>query len=1418
MRTIRATSVVLLLSATLCTSAPADDWPMWHHDAARSSASPDDLPESLHLQWTRKLPATQPAWPASQTKLQFDVSYEPIVLGRRMFVGSNVNDSVTAYDTRSGEELWRFYTDGPVRFAPAAANGRVYACSDDGHLYCLAAETGEQIWKFNGGPAVRPIIGNKRLVSSWPARGGVVLADGNAYFAASIWPSMGVFIHAVDAETGRAIWSNSETGAMFITHPHGANSFGSVSPQGSLAVSGKHLIVPGGRTQPAVFNRTTGKLEHFNFGSKGGGGFTALATADGYVVGNSYVSIDGGKQLATVNAQVLSNGWLIGSSGASGPIVSQTASGKVRETTSKDRKGKPVKKTTLVPRGKRSFTPASPSRVFLTAGRRLYAADDKGQIAAYEYQTDIDSKKKQSPLWSAKVDGEVWSMLAADDRLFVVTRDAMIYCFGAENVEPKVFDTEITQVNDSAGSPTAEVVNTLRKLCGSDAGYAISLGIGSSPLIDELVAQTNLHVIAVDTDRNKVEQLRRKMDAPGLYGIRIAAHVGDPLHFRFPPYMASLIVCENGSVKGTDAVKALFKPLRPYGGTACLRISEKEHAAFVKDIANAGLQKAEVTRHGEWTVLKRVGSLPDAGVWTHQYGDSSNSVVSADKRVKAPLGVLWFGGPSNDKVLPRHGHGPTPQVVGGRLFIEGANMLRCVDVYTGRVWWERDLPGLGKFYEYTGHQPGAGEIGSNYVSTEDHVYVVHGQELLALDATTGATSRRFTLNTKGDNPYWGFLAVHDDLLIATSSPVRVDEGKTASSKPAPALKGYSSLIKQNEQWQYLAGSDPRGDWTAVNFKPTGSWKTGPAGFGYGDGDDRTVLKDMADKYARVYLRHEFDGKQAADAIKLALAVNYDDAFIAYLNGTEIARVGVSRGSAAKASKITSHEAAGYETFDVAKFRSLLKPGRNVIALEGHNSSSGSSDFSLDPYVLIKNGGSKIPPGSTKPAKPKPRTPTLAGLLKSAQYSSASRRLVVFDRHTGKMLWSRDAEFNFRHNCICVADGKLFCIDGMSPKKLDSLRRRGLDAGRKAKLYAFDAQTGKEIWSTTEDVFGTFLNYSAAHGVLVQAGSAYRDRAKDEVGTGIVAYQGNDGKVLWKDRSLKYGGPCLLWRDKIITNGGGGFQLELLTGKSTGWKYSRMYGCNTAVGSEHLLTFRSGAAGFYDLVGDSGTGNLGGFKSSCTSNLIVADGVLNAPDYTRTCSCAYQNQTSLAMIHMPEAELWTYGAVADNTEQVDRIGVNFGAPGDRRDNSGTLWLDYPDVGGPSPTVKLKVDVDKPRWFRRHSSLVAGDGPHWVSASGGIGIRSVTLNLGKTKTPQRYTIRLHFSEPDDVKPGDRVFTVMLQGQPVLERFDVAKAAGGRNRAIVKEFADIELNDTLNIVLRSIHEKPPLLSGIEAVRAQE
>ena len=90
------------------------------------------------------------------------------------------------------DELWRFYTNAPVRFAPASDGERIFAVSDDGFLYALDAASGRLLWKIDGGPQQWPIVGNDRLVSTWPARGGAAVADGVVYFTAGIWPSMGI--------------------------------------------------------------------------------------------------------------------------------------------------------------------------------------------------------------------------------------------------------------------------------------------------------------------------------------------------------------------------------------------------------------------------------------------------------------------------------------------------------------------------------------------------------------------------------------------------------------------------------------------------------------------------------------------------------------------------------------------------------------------------------------------------------------------------------------------------------------------------------------------------------------------------------------------------------------------------------------------------------------------------------------------------------------------------------------------------------------------------------------------------------------------------------------------------------------------------------------------------------------------------
>jgi len=268
-----------------------------------------------------------------------------------------------------------------------------------------------------------------------------------------------------------------------------------------------------------------------------------------------------------------------------------------------------------------------------------------------------------------------------------------------------------------------------------------------------------------------------------------------------------------------------------------------------------------------------------------------------------------------------------------------------------------------------------------------------------------------------------------------------------------------------------------------------------------------------------------------------------------------------------------------------------------------------------------------------------------------------------------------------------------------------------------------------------------------------------------------------------------------------------------------WTWKRQYGCNYPIASEYVLTFRSGAAGFYDLANDGGTGNFGGFKSSCTSNLVAADGVLNAPDYTRTCSCSYQNQTSLAFVHDPDVEVWTFNNYeSDPDATIRQAGLNFGAPGDRRVPDGTLWLDYPSVGGPSPDIPVTVEPENVQYFLHHASWIQNGSMKWVAASGVKGASVITITTAPEGAPPRsHTVRLYFVEPDGLGPGERLLNVALQGTEVLGDFDIADEAGGPARAYMVECKGVSVAGELTVELTpsaSSKVDETVLCGVEVL----
>jgi hypothetical protein len=161
------------------------------------------------------------------------------------------------------------------------------------------------------------------------------------------------------------------------------------------------------------------------------------------------------------------------------------------------------------------------------------------------------------------------------------------------------------------------------------------------------------------------------------------------------------------------------------------------------------------------------------------------------------------------------------------------------------------------------------------------------------------------------------------------NPWQPAEYKKSSSEPkdkaAPAVD-HKIVIPQHAQWEYLAGSHPQGTgWTRLGFAGK-DWKTGVGGFGYGEGEFKTELKEMRRKFSTVYLRKEFEVTQADAITEMGLQIDYRDAFIAYLNGREVVRQNVGRSSGRNAQGVKAREDRGRVYLTLKDFQNHLKDG------------------------------------------------------------------------------------------------------------------------------------------------------------------------------------------------------------------------------------------------------------------------------------------------------------------------------------------------------------------------------------------------------------------------------------------------------------------------------------------------------------
>ena len=733
-------------------ASAAGDWPTYRGDSRRGGYAAESLPKNLSLQWTyRARHAPRPAWPGRDMRMPFDRAYHPVISAGRLFFGSSADCKVYALDAATGKERWTFFTDAPVRFAPALWKDRLFVVSDDGYLYCLSAKDGRELWKFLGGPTAGRILGNDRMISRWPARGGPVIADGIVYFAAGIWPSEGVFIHAIDAATGKQLWCNDDSGSIYMLQPHPtAYAKSGVSAQGYLVVAGDHLVAPTGRALPAAFRRADGKFAYFHL--QEGTGYSADHSGGGDVVATDRHYFNAGSIFNTATGHLINRGLKISAAAVTGRYVVY-ASG--NEIVALNRQGMVTREPILGAvdrRGRKIITTKAvlrePAwRMKIPHGAQTLIISGRTAIVGNSGRVSLLDMASKKLLDTIAIDGMPYGLAVADGRLYVSTDRGRIHCFGTESQRAggaKEITPETLKNPYPENSALAAAAEEIIRRSGVTEGYCLDLAAGVGQLAYELARRTKLHIIGIDKDAENVALARKRLDAAGLYGVRVTIHHGDPGKTVYPNYFANLIVSGRSVTSGPDPSleKETARILRPWGGVALT--------------GRPGAMKKALR-----------GALDGAGQWTHQYSDAANTNCSADRLIKGPLGMLWFKD-FNFQMPTRHGRGPAPLLLNGRLFVEGVNAIRCIDAYNGRMIWEYPLSGVLKAYDQ-GHLIGTAGTGSNFCVTGEGLYVRTGRRCLRIDPRSGRLLNTFdALGLDDATPgVWGAIACVDGTLFGT---------------------------------------------------------------------------------------------------------------------------------------------------------------------------------------------------------------------------------------------------------------------------------------------------------------------------------------------------------------------------------------------------------------------------------------------------------------------------------------------------------------------------------------------------------------------------------------------------------------------------------------------------------------------------
>jgi len=1216
------------------------------------------------------------------------------------------------------------------------------------------------------------------MTSRWPVRTGVLVDGGVAYFGAGVFPADTVYLYAVDAVTGKVLWKND------WLSERDANR-NDLSPQGYLLSTKKTLFVPSGRTLPAAVDRATGRML---FKSR-----PSWRTTAGGPIGGSEAMLAGGQLYAVGEHHILALDESHGRTGFGWFLATRMT--------------------------------MNPKTAFMTNGKEILAVDHEKRAAASRKRHALELKRSDV---IRKIAVHPAPKLLAEAKRREKTM--------------KTARERAVKLKEAGKSGAPEYAAAMKTVGKTEAAYQD--------------AAKNYE--GVRTEFNKLQKLRKSLTA------QIEELKKSAIRWSFPSKAESALIlagktvvvggegevlaldAETGKLLWKHAVDGEARGLAVSDGRLVVSTTKGSVICFAPKTdtrSNANVRSPAFRRKG-----KESGSVDEGGALSQ---DSSNSPSS--RLPKPPE-----GGTANRGDLEAETNSDDEMSYQNKaeaiLTASGVRRGYCLVLGAGQGQLAYELARQSDLVVFG-------------VDTDAEA-VAKGRGKLV---DTGIYGTRVTLDAvpagwKLPYPdYFANLVVADRLPPEFAAPVVVRCLKPVGGKiclaeaSVPAWFAATGLpgsgegkVSVREGFRILErGKLPgAGEWTqeygsAANTSCGDDERVrgGLQVLWYGDPGPEKMVNRHGGAVAPVSINGRFfvensGGVEAYDAYNGLLLWKFSN------SGAKItwAKRNVNPGNMVATDKFlfVTNGAFCFQ-LDAAtgrRIRKFLVPGADDSAVAAR---LRWTYVSLDANVLLGTSTEKAKLDSLWKKK---------GWLATA--SAPTDLLFAYDTRTGKLLWQYQGK-SILYTAIAVGNGRVYFVDSaLSPEQRAAFLRqdkkefeklRG-EARKKAEerlkridlrlAVALDTRTGETLWSKPVDVTdcsnigegGGALTMMHANERLVLCGANANGHYWEQFLRGefklrrLVVLSAATGRKAWA-RDANYRTRPLIIGHEIIAEpwaydlytGERKTRPHPLTGDPSPWKFIRPgHHCGAISATRHMMFYRSWFTAYYDIDHDDGTRHFGGHRTGCWINSVPANGLVIVPEASAGCVCLFSLSATVVLEPKPQRDNWGVFAADGPMLPVRRMFLNLGAPGDRRDASGRLWLAWPRPSSRrglefSPGVVVKFG-NGGRWEFESSRGMGDTGaaaPPWLFASGARNPRRCELTLRKSGSAAvRYRLKLMFAAKEGFDPAG--IAVKFQGKPAHPA-SVESIDGG----VMMTFDGIPVRDKLGIDFSAKPGMPCFLSGV-------